>query len=239
MIQLYRAKLYLVKNDVDYFSAKKLVEYCPTWCSDVKVYLDKVEPKTIKIGDEKYSCKSIFLDVWSYYLSNICKVNSDISTRMDEYSIYKYYDCHELIVLKQFGHRLKDVMTGLVFPEVQSKNPLYYNAGETRVFKANKRVYANIVGEVKTDEIEEILNGITKEELNGRKQKLLYIMEQAEKHWKPLPFIHERIKDSILKSDFIRTLEERWEEIEQARLEEERKRQYVKKIEQMRKENRD
>lgn len=232
-MNLYGAKLYVVSPYVDYFCEKKL--------------------KKIQLYDTKDWCGELMfppipiLGRWSYQNGR----NDTGNLAMVEYNAYKqdinigeyifHMDCspytvaYDLVVSKQIDHRVKDLITGFVFPEVRSSaNPLSLEC-ENKVFKVNQRIYAYIVGKLEFEEVENILNGLTEKEIEQKKQKLSYLIEETKNEWCPLPPIHERIKNSILISNFIISLKKIQEEMRLKRLEEENTKQYVKKIEPMRK----
>lgn len=250
-MKLYSAKLYVVKDDIEYFHEKKFVKsdtpygLNPTLYSnsvgDIEYFRQKNLVKENGISRSILNNKNVmtffdcynktnshdslqpfinvFLPAGDYYekhngiLSNLelrllrrhgswCYefpyINEDRRLRCQQFLETRYYlNNPNLIVVRKHNHKLEDITTRFVFPELLCE----YARGETTtiVFNPNQRIYARITDTISSTNAEAILNRTIEEELEKRKKAVTYLMQQAEQHWNPLPSISSKIKKQLEK----------------------------------------
>ena len=201
-MQLYSARLYIVKDSVDYFTTKEFIK-CRLLSRSgeyLRHQMTTTDNNSIMIGKDKFTTEVIFQKLGDYY-RQILKYDCSnqwpyiLITKYTKRNVYyemqknlEYYDNLLLFVSKQPYHRVQDILTGYEFPELLGNIGYnYYFPDSLKVFETNQRVYANIERELTLEDLEKVLENLTKEELEKRKESLLYILRHAEEHWHPTP----------------------------------------------------
>lgn len=245
-MKLYKAELRIVKSDIGFFCQKQLLSekrignYIGGFSNEVwrslsglckgMYYYPILQTLYDYNRDHRYSKEGHSYTELEYL--------EKLREELQKSSNYDYWDNRFLVVSKQFPHKAKEITTGFTFPIVKSffadNSGLYNKWVFEKFFRANQRIYVNILGEMSKEEIKEFANRIEEDDIKKRKQTLSFIIEDTKKDWRVLPSIEE-VKKFILQTQFMRDLQDILEDRKQTELEKKETKQYVKMIEQKRK----